>query len=132
MTAWVDANVLLRFITKTPIEMAERAMDLLRRAESGLITLRVHPLTVAETVWVLQSHYGYEKRRITDEVGSLLLTKALQAVDGDATVAALHEMADRNVDFADALLVQLARGNGDRVASFDGDFRRLGVAGVEF
>jgi hypothetical protein len=40
---WVDANVLLRFLTGEPPELAERALRLIQRAEQGEVRdLRVN------------------------------------------------------------------------------------------
>jgi predicted nucleic acid-binding protein len=58
---WVDANVVLRFLTGDPPEMAAKAMELMSRAEKGAIGLRVSHLVVAEIVWVLSSFYKYAK-----------------------------------------------------------------------
>ena len=52
---WIDANVVLRFITGDPPEMAARALELMARAENGEVCLRLPHLVVAETVWVLSS-----------------------------------------------------------------------------
>lgn len=125
MPVWVDANVLLRFLTKVPAEMAERAKKLLQRGEKGELQLRVHSLSVAETVWVLESFYEYEKKRVADELSSLLDIGAMKAEDLEVIVQALHWMAEKNVDFADAYLAAQSRAHGDQVASFDREFKRL-------
>jgi predicted nucleic acid-binding protein len=127
MTVWVDANVLLRFITKNPIDMAERAKRLLQRGEAGELRLRLHTISLAETVWVLESFYRYEKERISAELGALLATDALEPIEPLATVAALETMARHNADFADALLAEQARAYAQPVATFDGDFERLKI-----
>jgi predicted nucleic acid-binding protein len=127
MTVWVDANVLLRFITKAPIDMAERAKRLLQRGAAGELRLRLHTISLAETVWVLESFYRYEKERISAELGALLATDALEPIEPFATVAALETMARHKVDFADALLAEQARASAQAVASFDSDFERLQI-----
>ncbi|MFM6354512.1 MAG: hypothetical protein ACKPH7_00825 [Planktothrix sp.] len=38
---WVDANILLRFITNDPLDLAERSARFLQKAEQGEITLKV-------------------------------------------------------------------------------------------
>ena len=45
----------------------------------------------------------------------------------DALLDALALMAREKVDFADALLAVQSQASGEPVASFDGDFGRLGV-----
>jgi predicted nucleic acid-binding protein len=124
---WTDANVLLRFLTDEPPELAARAAKLLEGAQRGELSLKVHSVVVAETVWVLQSFYGYSKQEISAALVLLLVDHGLK-VEGSRTVTgALESMAEMNVDFVDALLAQTARSRGEGVASFDADFRKLDV-----
>ena len=51
---WVDANVILRFLTKDPPEMAERSARRMAEAEMGEISLYISPLVLAEVIWVLK------------------------------------------------------------------------------
>lgn len=124
---WVDANVLLRFLTGDPPELAGRASGLLEEAERGGVPLRVHSVVVAETVWVLQSFYGYSKGEISGTLAPLLEHPALRVEGAGTVIRALEAMASTNVDFADALLAATARSRGEGVASFDKDFRKLDV-----
>ena len=124
---WADANVLLRLLTNDPPAMAERAAAVAERAERGELLLRVAPLVVAEVVWVLQSFYGHDKRRIAEALTALLTARGVDAVDGDTVVSALETMAGSNVDFVDAYLAQVSCATREAVCSFDEDFRRLGV-----
>lgn len=125
---WLDANVLLRFLTGSPPELADRAAELLGEAQRGEARLRVHPVVVAEVVWVLRSFYEYSPVEISGVLVPLLEQPALR-VDGARTIVrALETMAENNVDFTDALLAETARSRGEGVASFDKDFRKLDVA----
>ena len=124
---WVDANVLLRFLTGDPPELAERAARLLEGAETDGVPLRIHSVMVAETVWVLQSFYGYSKGEISDALVPLLEHPALRVEGAGSVLGALRTMASSNIDFADALLAGLARSRGAGVVSFDRDFRKLEV-----
>lgn len=126
-SCWVDANVLLRFLTGDPPELAGRASRLLEGAERDGLPLRVHPVVVAETVWVLQSFYGYSKGEISAALVPLLEHPALRAEGARIVLEALETMASSNVDFADALLAETARSRGEGVVSFDEDFRKLEI-----
>ncbi len=128
---WLDANVLLRFLTGVPPELAERAAALLEKGQRGEILLRVHSVVVAETVWVLQSFYGYSKEDISGALIPLLEQPALRVEGARTVVRALETMTANNVDFADALLAETARARGEGVASFDRDFRKLDVEWCE-
>jgi predicted nucleic acid-binding protein len=121
---WLDANVLLRFLIGSPPELAGRVMRLLEEAQRGEITLRVHFVVVAETVWVLESFYEYSKAEISGALVPLLKQPALRVEGARTVVRALEVMAESNVDFADALLAETARSRAKGVASFDTDFRK--------
>ncbi len=125
---WANANILLRFLTGEPPEMSSRSERLLQRARGGEILLKVHPVVVAETVWVLQSFYGHSKEDIAGVLVPLLTEHGLK-VEGSSVVVirALESMSKNSVDFADALLAESARSRSEGVASFDKDFRKLDV-----
>lgn len=127
---WMDANVILRFLTGDPPEMAAKALSLMRRAEGGEIRLRLSPIVLAEVVWVLRSFYRFPGDRIASVLVSLINTEGIIADDADLLSAALTEMTVKNVDFIDAYLAEIARAAGEAVCSFDEDFERLRVERV--
>ena len=124
---WTDANVLLRFLTGEPEQLADRSAALLEKSERGELGLRIHPVVVAEVVWVLESFYGYSKDQIRESLLPLLEGHRLRVEGGSAAIQALQTMAEQNVDYADALLAELARERSEGVASFDKDFRKRGI-----
>lgn len=122
----VDANVLLRFLTGEPEEMAERAARLIGRAESGEVLLVVTPLVVAEMVWVLKSFYRHALSDIARVLVPLLSADGLEVEDREIMVRALELARDENVDFVDAVLALQAARADETVCTFDEtDFRRL-------
>jgi predicted nucleic acid-binding protein len=124
---WVDANVVLRLLTGQPKGQAQAAAALMARADAGELRLRVCPLVVAEVVWVLTSAYDVPRAEVTDVLTSFLASGGLIVEEGMLLAAALAQMAEQRVDFVDAYLAAKARLSGDPVATFDGDFDRLGV-----
>ncbi|MHB0979278.1 MAG: PIN domain-containing protein [Thermoleophilia bacterium] len=128
---WVDANVILRLLTDDPPEMSEQAARLAARAEAGEVLVRIAPLVVAETVWVLLSFYGHSRESVAEALIALLRAGGVQVEEGRLVVAALESMARSNVDFVDAYLAEVARSKGEAVCSFDQDFARLEVEWVQ-
>jgi predicted nucleic acid-binding protein len=126
----VDANVLLRLITDDPPELAQRVANLVRRAEEGQAVLQVNVLVVAEMTWVLVSYYGYSREQVAETLLSLLSADGLELEDDRLVLSAVAAMARANVDFVDAYLAELSRARNLPVASFDADFKRLGVEWV--
>lgn len=128
---WLDANVLIRLITKEPPELFQRALRLVERAEQGEVTLRVVPMVVAEVIWVLRSFYEYPRTQIPQVLQPLVTAPGVVMEDADLVLRAVNVMAIANVDFLDAFLAETARLRGGSVVSFDRDFRRLEVDWVE-
>lgn len=126
--AWLDANVVIRFITGDPEADAKRARRLIARAEAGEVRFRLKPITVAEVVWVLGTpRYGYSPREVADSVAGFARADGILIDESDVILEALGTMVDRGVSFVDAYLAVCARQTAEPVCTFDADFKRLGV-----
>lgn len=126
--AYVDANVLLRVLTGDPPEMLRAVQIMMRRVEAGEVVLVVHPLVVAELVWVLRSFYRRTPADIADALLTLSVTDGIEVVDKEGVERAIRLYARKNVDFIDAYLAVCAERDGSPVYTFDANhFRRLGV-----
>jgi predicted nucleic acid-binding protein len=129
-TALIDANVILRFITKDPPEMANAARHLFKQAEAGEIVLTILTITAAEVVWVLESFYGYPKIQVAETFAAFLRCDGLQVEQANLIQEALSLYQQNDLDFADALMASTALRKGPlAVYSFDRHFDR--VAGIE-
>jgi len=125
---WVDADVILRFLTGDPPEMAAKTLELMEHAEKGDIGLRLSHLVIAEIVWVLSSFYKHNKSQIAETLISFLSADGIYTENSTLLVQALQDMAEKNVDFADAYLAALARAQKESVCSFENDFEKLDVS----
>jgi predicted nucleic-acid-binding protein len=129
-TALVDANIILRFITKDPPDMADASRNLFKKAETGEFGLIILTITVAEVVWVLESFYDYPKTKIAETIGAFLRCDGLQVEQADLIQEALSLYHKENLDFADALMASTALRKGPlSIFSFDRQFNR--VEGIE-
>jgi predicted nucleic-acid-binding protein len=122
---WVDANVLLRFLTGEPKDLADRAARLMAQAERGEAVLIVSSLVIAEVVWVLKSFYRYSLKEIAGVLVPLLSADGVEVEDRETSIQAVELTGEKNVDFVDAVLAIRAAKSGEPVCSFDGDFKRL-------
>lgn len=131
--AFVDANVILRFLTKDPPPMAEASLRIFEEARSGKLSLLIIPITVAEVVWVLESFYEYSKERIAEVMTQFLSCEGLEVENLDLLLEALNLYYEKNLDFADALLATSAlRKRIPTIYSFDQHFNRVnGIERVE-
>ena len=131
-TAWVDANVLLRLLTKQPSDLAGRARALMARGDRGDLLLLVPVVVIAEVVWVLSSRYGYTRAEIAIALQPFVSADGIRVEGDEAVSEALALMSEKNVDFADAYLAAVAAKRREPVATFDADFKRLGVQVLAF
>ena len=124
--AFIDANVILRYLTKDPPEMAEAAMKTFVDAKNGKVSLLVANLTVAEVVWVLESFYKYSKNQIAETLTEFLMCDGLEVETLDFLIEALVVYQEKNLDFADAFLAVCALQKGTpTIYSFDVHLNRV-------
>jgi uncharacterized protein len=132
--AWLDANIILRFLLKDHPEYFKAALHLFSEAERGAIILYLHPLILAEVVWTLQGYYGYQKAEIAATLGKMIEADGLFVEDKDVMKKALRDYAEKNVDYIDAYLSAQAVIKGPQViysldkkhfSRLDGDIRLL-------
>ena len=131
--ALIDANVILRYLTKDPKKMAEAALRTFDDAKNGKISLLLTPLTVAEVVWVLESFYDYPKTEIAGTMSQFLFCDGLEVEGLDLLMEALTLYQGKNLDFADAFLAAIALRRGPQaIYSFDQLFNRVpGISRLE-
>ncbi len=113
--AWLDANIILRFLLKDHPKYFEAAFNLFSEAEKGNIILHLHPLILAEVVWTLQGYYGYKKPEIARVLGEMIESDGLIVENKEVTRKAFKDYAEKNVDYIDAYLSAHALINGPQV-----------------
>ncbi len=131
--ACIDTNVILRFLTGEPPDMAGQARQLFAAADQDQVVLLLDDIVLAETVWVLTSFYELPAAEVARVLLQLLSHEAIQADDKSLLAEALRLFSDHNVDFADALLAARMRRRGiTEVFSFDRHLDRLpGITHLE-
>ena len=131
--AFVDANVVLRYLTKDPPTMAGASLKLFTAAQKGKISLKMISITVAEVVWVLESFYSYSKNEIAEILTQFLFSDGLTVENLGSIIEALALYQKNNLDFADAFLSVVSLGDDQPIIySFDHDFDRVtGITRLE-
>jgi predicted nucleic acid-binding protein len=122
VSAFVDANVLVRHLTGDPPEMAARATAYLRSEEELLLA----DLVAAETVYVLESFYDAPRADVAQALRSLIAFDSVVCVDPALLLRAVEVYEVDRVDFAEAYLVACAESTGvGAVGSFDRSLDRV-------
>ena len=121
----VDTNVLVRFFTGDPPDLAAKARRLVERADKGEVLLVVLPVIAAETVYTLESFYEMERKEVASKLSAFMQSRGIEAVESARVLDALNRCRDRGVHFADGYLAAAAAELGRPVASFDRDFDKF-------
>jgi len=121
----LDANVLIRFLRGDHSKHAAAAQGLFSEACAGNCSLILTEVVVAETVWVLNSVYSVDRRRIALGIQKVILSAGVRCINRNEMIDALDRFASTKCDFIDCYLAALAAQSGDHVASFDKDFKRF-------
>jgi len=120
----LDANVLIRFLTRDHEEHYLKSIEIFRDIESGKIEAMLMDFILAEVIYVLKRIYKLEKKDISSTLKKLLLYKHLYTENKLVTFEALEIYADKNIDFADALFCAKKKLEGFEIVSFDNDIGR--------
>ena len=124
--AFIDTNVIVRFLTGDPSQMADQARLLFDSVDRGEQILVVPMIVIAETVWVLQSFFGYQPSKIARILQELLSHDSMETEYKVSMLTALSLYAEKNIDFVDAILaVQMAQQAVRGIYSLDHHFERL-------
>ncbi len=125
---WIDANVILRFLTGEPKDMFERSVELMEKAERGEVKLFLSQIVSAEVIWVLKSFYRNSMAEIADVLIPFVSAPGIEVEDPETLIQAIELAREKNVDFIDALLALQAAKHEEAVCTFDAkDFKRLPV-----
>ena len=120
----LDANVLIRFLTRDHEEHYLKSVEIFRDIESGKVEAMLMDFILAEVIYVLKRIYKYEKSEISSTLKKLLLYKHLYTENKLVTFEALDIYANKNIDFADSVLCAKKKLEGFEIVSFDKDIGR--------
>ncbi|MBI4310972.1 MAG: PIN domain-containing protein [Chloroflexi bacterium] len=127
MSALLDTNVVVRYLTGDPPDQADKAAKLIE-GDNGLLLTDV---VIAEVVYVLHSRYNTPREAIIDSLVELLSRESIGVLCLDKALvvhALLLCRPSNRVGIPDALVWAAARSSGVHVVySFDGKFQEDGV-----
>ena len=107
-----DTNVLVRVLVGDDAHQQKAALARLRtiRADGGSVV--VSTVVLAELAWVLRSAYAYPRAQVADALRGVLNTPPLFVLQRSEVLAAVEAYAKGSADFADYLIMSLARAEG--------------------
>lgn len=122
----IDTNVLVRVLVDDPDapDQCQQARELLLAHGSAWIA----QIVLVETVWVLESVYGFDRAGISNGVERIRGNPALEFEAADRLDAALALYRDSTADFADCLILVAAMQRRLILHTFDRKLARLSGA----
>lgn len=125
---FLDANIILRYLTRDDPEKAKKCYELFQKVKIGEIKLTTCEAVIAEVVYVLSSKSLYNLAR--DEIYSLLLPiinlNGLKIAKKRIFIRALDIYASKNIDFEDALIfAHMEKRQIKEIYSYDNDFDKI-------
>jgi predicted nucleic acid-binding protein len=121
----LDANVLVRFLTRDDPKQGPAATALFEQAERCEVTLHWDGLVVAEVVYVLIGRYERSRAEVVDTLLAVIQNAGVETLEAGIVTDALHRFGALNVEFADAWLAARSAHGGRAVVSFDRDFDKF-------
>jgi predicted nucleic-acid-binding protein len=122
----VDTNVLVRILVDDPgaPEQVRAARELAKSAG----TLFVPQIVQVETVWVLESAYGFDKSALLGVLSGLRDHPAIQLEQRERFITSLGDFQAGGADFSDCLILAASRAINTEVHTFDRRFAKLAGA----
>lgn len=121
----VDTNVLVRFFTGDPPELASKARKLVGRADAGELVLLILPVVLGETFYTLESFHEMERKLVASKLSAFLQSRGIEAIESARVLDALRRCEQQGAHFADAYIAASAAELKYPIASFDRDFDRF-------
>lgn len=122
----IDTNVLVRVLVDDPDapDQCEQARELLLTHSSAWVA----QIVLVETVWVLESVYGFGRAEILNVIERIRENPALELEAADRLDDALALYRDSTADFADSLILVAATQRRLILHTFDRKLGRLNGA----
>jgi predicted nucleic-acid-binding protein len=116
----IDTNVLVRLIVNDDERQSQAAEDFIRGSASSGHRCYVSSIVLVETVWVLETAYGYRRAQLADAMTSVLEVEQFEFDSPADVAAALEEFRRSAVEFADCLLARTNASAGcEHTVTFD-------------
>jgi predicted nucleic-acid-binding protein len=122
----LDTNVLIRYLVQDDPPQARKAAVYIEGAAAAGDQILISHIVLCETVWVLDSAYGYDRTEIAGAIEKLLQSATFVFEAKDVVSGAFEEYRSTKVDFADCLIGLSHRSLGcEPTATFDTALRKL-------
>lgn len=125
---FIDANVIIRYLTRDDPVKAQACFELFKKVERNEVVITTTEAVISEVVYVLASkkHYQLAQDKIRLLLYPILSLKGFKLTNRKMYLRALDLYATYKVDFEDALIVaHMERQNISELYSYDRGFDKI-------
>jgi uncharacterized protein len=117
---FIDANILLRFLTNDVPAQANVFRKLVLASRNEKVRLVTNEIVIAEIIWTLKSYYKFAKKDIKEIVSPVVASDDMVIQNRSIILNALEDFVELNVDFNDAYIYSWMQENGiKKIATFN-------------
>jgi predicted nucleic-acid-binding protein len=122
----LDANILLGYLSRAPLDQSARAKKLFESVATGETEVLIEDVVLAEVVWVLTDYYRMPRAEIAKALLEVLAFDGVQCSDKTSVQMALAWFQEQRIDFVGALLAaRTLNADEQELYSFDRGLDRL-------
>lgn len=121
----LDTSVVMRLLTREPVEQFQVAADFLAQQRAARRTMRVSDLVLAEAYFALQSFYQIPKPDALEALRQFVRHSGVVVGASTLQVLATPNLANAKPGFVDRLIHGAAREEGHTLVTFEKAARKL-------
>lgn len=125
MTRLIDTNIIIRLLTKDDPSLFLRAKKIFETGEVGKARIYLDEIVLAETIWVLLSHYRYLKEEVCPRLTKMLSNDWVINPRKTILLEALDLYSKQNFGFVDCWLRCLSKNQRIDLETFDEKLKKL-------
>ncbi len=121
----LDTNIILRFLLNDHRQLSSEAKRIFQQGEHHKAYLVINHVTLAETVWVLESFYQLAADKVARLLIDLINLPNVKVPQKSLIVEALLLAAKKKIAYIDAYNLLFARNKSLRLKTFDRQLKKL-------
>lgn len=119
----IDTNIIIRFLQADHPDLSPKAREIILGAESGKYNIYFDEVMIAETVWVLTSHYAWPKIEVVKKLHQLISRKWAINPRKNLVSRVLKLYSNTKLSYIDCWISEVSKTNKLKFETFDKDLR---------
>jgi predicted nucleic-acid-binding protein len=121
MISLIDANVIIRFLVAEESSLYAKSVEIIKQIEEGTIKVEIMSEVLMEVLFIMTKYYEAPLDDIAEDLKTILRLEGIVNKDKYILIHALDMMAEKKIDYVDALICSKSKLQGYNKLSFDKD-----------